>query len=212
VVEFNEGKLISDNIELRIFDTLEHGRLDKVTSIILHRTAAPTAISTLRAYGNGLRSGAHFLIGEDGKAYQTARVNQVCWHAGILLPRCKAEKSCDPNELKTITALLHEDGLSFGRRVRNVSRHEAKKDYPLRYPSNKDSIGIEVVGRFMPEEGSFEDPSKEQLKSLKWLVKVLVDEYSLSINDNVYAHGAIARKEKTEGKKILHYLFYGAAQ
>lgn len=131
---------------------------------------------------------------------------------GVLLPRCQIENSCDPKELTTITALIHEEGLSFGRRARNLSRHEVNKKYPLRYPSNSDSIGIEVVGKFWPSDKSFEKPTSEQLKSLKWLVEIIVAEYNLNIRNDVYAHGAIARKEITEGAQLLQYLFSGVPQ
>jgi len=107
--------------------------------------------------------------------------------------------------------LIHEEGLGFGRRARNLSRHEVNKKYPLRYPSNSDSIGIEVVGRFLPSEKSFEKPTLKQLQSLKWLVDIIAIEYSLNIKNDVYAHGAIARKEVTEGAQLLQHLFSGAA-
>ena len=128
-----------------------------------------------------------------------------------MLPRCQIEKDCNPKELKTITALIHEEGLSFGRRARNLSRHEAKKTYPLRYPSNNDSIGIEVVGKFWPSQRSFYKPTIQQFQSVKWLVDILVKEYKITLNNDVYFHGAIARKEASEGAQLLQYLFSGAS-
>jgi len=177
----------------------------------LHRTDLSNAGSTIQAYANGKKSGAHFLIDKTGKIHQTADMSKICWHIGILLPRCQIEKICDPKELKTITALIHEKGFSFGRRARNLSRHEAGKKYPLRYPSNSDSIGIEVVGKFLPSKKSFEKPTQQQFKSLKWLVEIIAAEYKLNIKTNVFAHGAIARKEVSEGAQILQYLFSGVA-
>ena len=102
--------------------------------------------------------------------------------------------------------MLHEQGLSFSRRAKNLSRYEAKKSYPNRYPSNSDSIGIEVVGLFLKKIGAFETPSPEQISSLKWLVKILSDEYSLDIRKDIYAHGSIARKEVSEGAQLLQNL------
>lgn len=62
-----------------------------------------------------------------------------------------------------------------------------------------DSDGIEVVGRFLPAEKSFEKPTLEQFSSLKWLVGILTEGYGLDLRHDVYAHGAIARKEAPEG-------------
>lgn len=209
MAKFEDGKILDESVTLKLYPTLENGSISSVTSIVLHRTDSSGAKGTLAAYAKGKKAGAHFLIDKDGTIYQTARVDKICWHVGILLPRCRIEKGCEPKELKTITALLHEKGFSFGRRARNLSRHEAKKSYPLRYPSNKDSIGIEVVGKFIPLEKMFEKPTLPQFKSVKWLVGLLAEEFELSINNDVYAHGAIARKEVSEGAQLLQYLFSG---
>lgn len=47
----------------------------------------------------------------------------------------------------------------------------------------------------------------QQLTSLERLVDVLVKEYNLNLRNDVYAHGAIARKEASEGAQLLQYLF-----
>ena len=49
------------------------------------------------------------------------------------------------------------------------------------------------------------------LKSLKWLVEIIAKEYKINIKTNVYAHGAIARKEVSEGAQLLQFLFSGVA-
>ncbi len=205
-----DGKIVDKTVDVKTYASIEHGNINTITSIVLHRTDSSTASSTIQAYANGKESGAHFLIDKAGKIYQTADMGKICWHVGILLPRCQIEKNCNPKELKTITALIHEKGFSFGRRARNLSRHETGKKYPLRYPSNSDSIGIEVVGRFWPSKKSFDKPTQQQLRSLKWLVELIVKEYNISIKNDVYTHGAIARKEVSEGAQLLQYLFSGA--
>jgi N-acetyl-anhydromuramyl-L-alanine amidase AmpD len=207
-----DGEIVDKKVEIKTYPSIEHGAISKVTSIVLHRTDSSTANSTLSVYSKGKKTGAHFLIDKNGYIYQTANMNKVCWHVGILLPRCKIEKDCNPKELKTITALIHEKGLAFGRRARNLSRHEIGKNYPLRYPSNNDSIGIEVVGKFWETKKSFDKPTLEQFKSLKWLVGTLTKKYQLSIKNDVYAHGAIARKQEAEGAQLLQYLFSGSVQ
>ncbi|WP_221793553.1 peptidoglycan recognition protein family protein [Oceanobacter mangrovi] len=210
MAKIENGIVVDDNVESKTFASIEHDNLTKVSSIVLHRTDSTTADGTLNAYANGKKAGAHFLIDKTGYIYQTASLLKTCWHVGILLPRCQIEKSCNPKELKTITALIYEEGLSFGRRAKNLSRHEVAKKYPLRYPSNNDSIGIEIVGKFLPSEKSFEKPTLKQLESTKWLIELIATKYGLSINNDVYAHGAIARKEVTEGAQLLQYIFSGA--
>lgn len=211
MTKFKDGKIVDKAVDVKNYASIEHGDINKITSIVLHRTDSSNASSTIQAYANGKSSGAHFLIDKTGKIYQTADIRKVCWHIGILLPRCQIEKNCDSKELKTITALIHEKGFSFGRRAKNLSRHEAGKKYPLRYPSNNDSIGIEVVGKFWPAQKSFDKPTQQQFKSLKWLVEIIAKEYRLNVRTNVYAHGAIARKEESEGAQLLQYLFSGVA-
>ena len=207
-----DGEVLDKKVELRTYPSIEHEDIGAVTSIVLHRTDSISADSTLRAYAGGKKSGAHFLIDKSGHIYQTASLRKVCWHVGILLPRCQIENNCNPKELKTITALIHEEGIGFGRRAKNLSRHENRKKYPLRYPANSDSVGIEVVGKFLPSEKSFEKPTLQQYQSVKWLVEVIASEYKLDVHTNGYAHGAIARKQASEGAQLLQYLFSGVAQ
>lgn len=212
MAKIEDGKVIDTKVEIKTYPSLEHGGIGKVTSIVLHRTGASKTEGTLDAYAKGQKTGAHFLVDKSGHIFQTASLKKSCHHVGILLPRCDIEKNCDPNELRTITALMHEKGLSFSRRARNLSHHETGKKYPLRYPNNSDSIGIEVAGKFLEVEGSFEEPTVEQFSSLKWLVGVLIEEYGLSLRTDIYAHGAIARKKVSEGAQLLQYLFSGKIQ
>ena len=205
----DKGKLVDPAIEVKLYAAIEHGSLDAVHAIVLHRTDSSTATSTLDAYAGGKQTGAHFLIDKAGKIYQTARVDQVCWHVGILLARCQVEQGCNPQELKTIASLMHAPGVGFGARARSLSRHEVAKTYPSRYPSNNDSLGIEVVGKFDPAQKSYEAATAEQLKSVKYLVDLLVQQFSLKLLSDVFAHGAIARKEVTEGAQLLKALIGG---
>ena len=212
MTKIEDGKIADGRVQRKIYAGIEHDDLSQISAIVLHRTDSLAAEGTLNAYAHGKTSGAHFLIDKSGLIYQTASMRKTCWHIGELLPRCEVEKSCDPSELKTITALIHERGLAFGLRAVNLSRHEAAKSYPLRYPSNSDSVGIEVVGKFWASAKTFEKPTLEQLRSLKWLVETIVEEYSLSLHDDVYAHGAIARKQVCEGAQLLQFLHSGAVQ
>ena len=207
MTKIKDGKITEKEVIVGTYSSIEHGNLKKVTSIVLHRTDSSKAKSTLDAYAGKQKTGAHFLIDVNGDIYQTANLNKTCWHVGQIIPRClNSDPGCDKNELKTIAALSHEKGLSFSKRMNNLSKHESEKEYPLRYPSNADSIGIEVVGKSLPAKKTFEVPTSGQLKSLKWLVNILVEEYNISLSKDVFAHGAIARKEASEGAQILQFL------
>lgn len=212
MASIEDGKLIDKKVKHQIYAPLEHGDIKRIRAIVLHRTDSSTGASTLKAYETGATrgNGAHFLIDKDGKIYQTARLTKVCWHVGLLLPRCQMDKTCDPHELKTINALLHERGLKFSTRAKNIAAREARKPYPLRYPSNDDAFGVEVVGKFWPAQARFDAPTLSQLASVKWLVDTLVRAYGLDLRSDIYAHGAIARKEQVEGTELLQYLFSGA--
>ncbi|MFC5525100.1 N-acetylmuramoyl-L-alanine amidase [Rhodanobacter ginsengisoli] len=211
MAKLEDGKLVDKDVEIKLYPSIEHGTLDKVSSIVLHRTDSSSAAGTLSAYAGGKETGAHFLLDKLGHIYQTARLDRICWHVGILVARCQMEKSCDPKELKTIAALMHEKGVAFGRRAKNLSQHEVGKKYPMRYPANGDSLGIEVVGMYLPAENAFEKPTPAQFKSLKYLVDILVGEFRLNRMSDVYAHGAIARKELSEGAQLLQYVLSGVA-
>ena len=205
------GIIVDKRIIAQRASAIEHGNISKIKSVVLHRTAGSSAISSLNGYAPGQKTGAHFLIANDGTIYQTASLEQFCWHVGILYSRCADEKACAPKELKTINSLLHQKGFSFSKRVKNVSRHELGKTYPLRYPSNNDSIGIEVVGRYNKSTNIFERPTNKQFESLKWLVNILLKAFSIDLTKDVYAHGVIARKKKAEGIQLLQYLHTGVA-
>lgn len=206
-----DGIIQDKNVEQKIYPSIQHGLMNKIAAIVLHRTDSSNANSTLQAYTKGQKTGAHFLIDKSGKIYQTARINQKCWHVGTLLPRCQAEGNCSPKEKKTINSLLYQKGLLFGHRTKNLSRHEVKKQYPDRYPSNNDSIGIEVVGKFSATTKTFEEPTAQQFKSLKWIVEIISIKYNLNINNDIYSHGAIARKKPSEGTQLRQGLSSGGS-
>ena len=200
------GIFASDKVSQDIYEGIEHGEMSHVRSIVLHRTDSSSGLSTLKGYKSGSSVGAHFLIDESGAIIQTAHLNQKCWHVGILLSRCKEESACSEQELLTVNKLLHQKGLSFGKRARNLSRHENKKNYPHRFPSNEDSIGIEVVGKFSLTKKNFTAPTQQQQESVAWIVNELISHYSLKLRSDVYAHGNIARKEDSEGVQLLEVI------
>jgi N-acetyl-anhydromuramyl-L-alanine amidase AmpD len=191
----------------KLSNNLEHGALVSVADLVLHRTDSSTAKSTLLQYAKkSTSSGAHFLIAEDGTIYQTAKTNKKCYHVGQVYSRCRIEQACTPAELKTIKGMLHAKGASWKKRFNDVRDHELKKSYPDRYPANNDSIGIEIVGKFDVANSVYPLPNKKQQTSIKWLVKELLATFNLDFVDDVYAHGSIAHKEKSEGVATLKWL------
>ena len=91
--------------------------------------------------------GAHFLIDNDGKIYQTARVTQKVFHVGKIRSRCQQLGSCSPEDEMAIKTILSSK-VGYSTKVTELNDYESKKAYPSRYPTNEDSLGIEVVGQF----------------------------------------------------------------
>lgn len=108
-------------------------------------------------------------------------------------------KSCSADELKEIEAILFKKGEAYGVRIKNLSKHEMSKDYPNRYPTNEDSLGIEIVGSLDSKSDSYETVNKQQNSSLTWLISVLQSSLSLSGND-VYRHPEVSYKQASEAK------------
>lgn len=191
------GKLVHKNIVDKVNNKIEKGALGTVHALVVHQTGGGTAASSFSSYDGG-KNGAHFLIDKDGTIYQTARINQKCWHVGNIRSRCQEMKTCSTDELKAVNALLFKKGEAYSARIRNLSQHEAGKNYPDRYPSNEDSLGIEIVGAFDAKSQVYESVNKEQNSSLVWLVGVLESKLSLNGGD-VYRHGSIGYKQQSEG-------------
>jgi len=196
-IVWSGGKLIHRNVTDKVNNKIEKGKLSSVHAIVVHQTGGATAESALQSYNQG-KNGAHFLIDKDGSIYQTARIDQKCWHVGNIRSRCNEMKSCTTDDLKTINALLFKKGESYSARIRNVSLHESEKNYPDRYPTNEDSLGIEIVGAFDAKSDMYENVNKKQNDSLTWLIEALDAKLSLT-TDDVYAHGAIGYKQPSEG-------------
>ena len=194
------GKEVVDKIST----SLEHGSLSKVNAIVLHRTDAATAVSTLNKYDaeKDKADAAHFLVGEDGTIYQTAHVDKKTWHVGEIRARCQEENKWDKEEKKAVMALWNAKK-DYGLRTKDVHRHELKKNYPDRYPVNEDSIGIEVTGSYNKKAPAFEKPTDGQLDSVKALVEALLAKFNLTLSD-VFHHGKISYKDKnyTEGADL----------
>jgi N-acetyl-anhydromuramyl-L-alanine amidase AmpD len=192
------GKLIASRVIDKVTSKIEKGALTRVNAIIIHQTGSDSADSSLSSYSGGV-NGAHFLIDKDGIIFQTARINQKCWHVGNIKSRCSELKTCNAEDLKEINSILFKKGESYELRVRNLSQHEAKKTYPQRYPTNDDALGIELVGRFDAKSGSYDTVTRPQNESLIWLVSVLEAGLGLT-NDDIYRHPQVSYKQTSEAE------------
>jgi N-acetyl-anhydromuramyl-L-alanine amidase AmpD len=190
------GRLVSDKVIDKISKNIEKGAMVDVNAIVVHQTDSPTAQATLNGYGKAGANGAHFLIDKDGTIYQTARVDQKCWHVGTIQSRCYKLKTCSVDELKNVKQILFNQAGSYEARVKKLHRHEMRKAYPDRYPSNEDSIGIELVSKFSNPPG-FESVTAAQNDSLRWLVTTLVSLLKLSASE-VFRHSEVSYKQPTE--------------
>ena len=84
------------------------------------------------------------------------------------------------------------------------NKRERVKQAGVRYPSNKDSIGIELFGESFPKgpnidqkKVKFEIVADAQNESLRWLVEQLKKEYRIP-DSEVFRHPEISYKNITE--------------
>jgi N-acetylmuramoyl-L-alanine amidase len=190
------GVLKDARVKAAIAKTIERGKMDAVHGIIVHQTGGASAQSSLESYKKAKANGAHFLIDKDGTIYQTASLHQRTWHVGKLKARCLLDASCEPAELK---AYKKFDPAGMNER-------EAKKSVPLRFPSNEDSVGIELVGQALPADPRkpagelvYEAVTAEQNASLKWLVGELVRLLGVPLTE-IFRHPDVSWKNPSEAK------------
>lgn len=189
-----QGRILHPRVALALRPHIERAALDKVSGIIVHQTGGRSASSSLSSYLNPGANGAHFLIEKDGKIYQTASLHKQTWHVGSLRARCLAEYRCTPAELRKLSKFV----------PKAENRMELKKHVPARYPTNKDSIGIELVGAVVTAKGSdpaekgiFEEVTVAQNQSLGWLVNELRLTLGVPVTE-VFRHPVVSRKNPTE--------------
>lgn len=190
------GELMDKNVTQKIYKGLHKGKIAKVNAIVVHQTGAPSAQHTFNSYTSASH-GAHFLIDKQGVIYQTALTNQIAHHVGRLKSRCLESASCSATETSAANAIYLQKGVSYSVRVKNLHTHEKGKNYPDRYPTNADSIGIEIVGKYNVSTSSYEAVNAQQNASLKWLVAELSIHLSLQAGD-VFRHPAVSYKQPSE--------------
>lgn len=177
--------------EASVAKNLERRAMPKVNGVIVHQTGAKKASSTFNSYANKGAKGAHFLIDKDGTIYQTAALNMTTVHVGPLRSRCEAESSCSAEEHK----LNKKSGVDA------MNEREQQKEAGVRYPSNKDAIGIELVGLASEVPGQkdlvYEAVTDAQNASLTWLINQLRLEFDFPKTE-VFRHPDVSRKTPTE--------------
>jgi N-acetyl-anhydromuramyl-L-alanine amidase AmpD len=186
-----DGWVIDKNIRVMRRPMLAHGPMPQIHGIIVHQTGAATAQSTLDSYLKKGANGAHFLIDKDGTIYQTGSLSWKQWHVGKLRSRCLAEHRCAPVDTETLT--------KAGPAKTNAL--EMKKQPPDRYPSNNDSVGIELVGGTVgaARDPDFETATGEQNRSLAWLVQELRLTLGVPLTE-VFRHPTVSRKDPHEAE------------
>jgi len=191
-----DGMVHNVLVRRRRFVSLERGPMPVVNGIVVHQTGGATAQSTFNSYQQSAY-GAHFLIGKDGTIHQTASLYRRTNHVGLLRSRCLARHTCKPADL---TALKKAG-------PRGENRREQRKAFPDRFPANRDSIGIELVGEYNPnpefgkvrgaDEYVYVSVTDAQNASLRWLVAQLRNTLEVAAGE-VYRHPAVSFKTSTE--------------
>lgn len=195
----SQGYVLNARVQRTPRPLIEHGALQRISGIIVHQTGGASGASSLSSYTMQNANGAHFLIDKDGTIYQTASLFRQTWHVGKLRSRCLAEHRCSPTELQ---ALRH-----FSPRAEH--RMEMAKHVPQRYPSNEDSVGIEIVsavvagrGQNPAEQGVYETVNAQQNASLHWLITELTSIFRIPMTE-IFRHPIVSRKNPTEAESAL---------
>lgn len=186
-----QGEVINQHVVRQRYPLIEHGPMNSIHGIVVHQTGGSTAESTLNSYRTKAL-GAHFLIDKDGTIYQTASLKKRANHIGNLRSRCILESRCSPAEQK-LNAKWNPEAMH---------KREMKKAAPDRFPSNFDSIGIELVGKALPEgvpdkDKTFEQVTAAQNQSLKWLISELCLTLRISPTE-IFRHPVLSYKNPTE--------------
>lgn len=210
-----QGMVAASRVQPRRFTIIERSPMSSITGIVVHQTGSSNEESVFASYKLG-GNGAHFLIAKNGTLYQTASVNYRTNHVGPLKARCLVEHRC------TAAAFKKSNTFPQNSAVERMNKIEMSKSVPIRYPSNTDSIGIEIVGisslppgvkmpsglskvqqdAFMGEKAVYEPITTAQNNSLRWLVDELISTLQLNAEE-VHRHPDVSRKNATEASTAI---------
>ncbi len=196
------------NIKSKLIAKIGNGILDVINAVILHRTVSYTTKSVFDTWlskSNSYRVGAHFVIDKDGIIYQCLSIYKKAHHVGKIRSRAlEMQHYKDDTDRK----LISEKKNNYS----TLASYEYKKQYPLRFPCNSDSIGIEVVSMYIRETKEWEKATEAQIKSINLLLDILLKYYtkndgsSLTVKD-IYPHDKIAYKTDGEGGGLYDYKY-----
>ncbi len=190
-----DGYLTDPNITRTSIPALERNPLPDVNGIVMHRTTGSTAQGTINHWRDQDRpNGTHFLIDRDGTIHQTASLNSNTAHVGNIRSRAEVEGTLTPEGRQELAATRRLPTNDYA----DVSRLESARPYPDRYPTNRDSIGIEVVATYNERSRTWQEPTEAQRASIQRLVGSLQQNYGLNDRD-VYEHDRISYKTQGEG-------------
>ncbi len=190
-----DGYLTDPAITRTSVPGLERGAMPSVNGIVLHRTMGATAAGTLAHWrGETNPYGTHFLIDRDGTIHQTASLDNSTAHVGRIRSRGEVEGTLTPDEQTQLDAARAERGNDYAA----VHRVESAKPYPQRYPTNGDSVGIEVVATYDARTAAWQAPTQAQTDAIARLVGILQRNYGLDDHD-IHQHDAVSYKTQGEG-------------
>ena len=205
--DIKEPILDGTNIKSQLIAKIGNGKLNVINAIILHRTVSYTTKSVFNTWlgKNVYRVGAHFVIDKDGTIYQCLSIYTKAHHVGRI--RSKAlETNNFQNDVDKKSVCDKKNNIS------DLSNYEFTKEYPLRFPGNMDSIGIEVVSMYIEQTKQWEKATEAQLKSINLLIDILLtcykkhNGYNLTTKD-IYPHDKIAYKTDGEGGGLYDYKY-----
>jgi len=197
-VKLNKDGMLDDpRVVPKRFKLIEHGNLGTVHAIVVHQTASSTEQQTFNSYLHPGKpneaTGAHFLIAKNGTIYQTASLNKKCYHVGkYIKSKCLELKQKNCSNEQSIQAST----IAWSAKKVQMDLAERAKPYPERFPVNEDSVGIELVGKYVGEK-TYEAVTSAQLNSLQWLIAELNSLFALKGID-VYRHPEVSYKNVGE--------------
>lgn len=194
MLRIEKGKVFSPKIKQKIYTQLGKGAMPKINGIIVHQTFTTNAQQSFNSFAQG-NKGTHFLIAKDGTIYQTALLSQKLNHVGPIKLRCAVEA-----HRKSVCTKEHTKAYNSKKSYAKKSIYEQKtRNVPNRYPANKDSLGIELVGKAYGGKNHevYEKVTEAQNASLKWLVEELRKVFAIPASE-VFTHPQVSRKNVTE--------------
>jgi N-acetyl-anhydromuramyl-L-alanine amidase AmpD len=209
MLEIDKDGMVINNARIlpKRTSAIERAPMAVVKGIIVHQTGSSTEQAVFNSYMQPGANGAHFLISKQGTIYQTASLYRRTNHVGNVRARCLAEHSCSAAEIKQYA--------KSGPKATN--RLEMVKSVPARYPSNQDSIGIEIVGiaslppekkmpanltpqkqqEFINNNAVYEAVNGPQQSALSYLIEELKNSLQVP-GTEIHRHPAVSYKNATE--------------